>query len=79
MTVNGLMCEVTYNITAGGTLNGVLVGPRSFRGNITTGYCPQVITTTSIATTATMNGKEEILHTYVRTYVWYRPDATSHS
>ena len=40
MTVNGLQCEVTYTIIAGGTLNGDLVGPRSFNGNVTAGRCP---------------------------------------
>ena len=28
VTLNGLACGVTYTITAGGTLNGQLVGPR---------------------------------------------------
>ena len=40
VTVNGLECGVAYTITAGGTLNGDLVGPRSSHGNITTGPCP---------------------------------------
>lgn len=40
VTVNGLECGVTYTITAGGTLNGDLVGPRSSQGNITVGPCP---------------------------------------
>ena len=42
VTVNGLMCEVEYTITAGGTLNGQLVGPRIFLGNVTTGSCPEI-------------------------------------
>ena len=66
VTVNGLECEVTYNITAGGTLNGDLVGPRSSHGTITAGYCPQVMTTatsptttiTSSLTTTAINGKK---------------------
>ena len=41
MTVNGLMCEAEYTITAGGTLHGNLIGPRSSYGNITTGLCPE--------------------------------------
>jgi len=40
VTVNGLQCEVTYTITAGGTLNGRSVGPISSYGTITTGSCP---------------------------------------
>ena len=39
VTVSELMCGVTYNITAEGTLNGDLVGPRSSLGNITTAPC----------------------------------------
>ena len=39
VTVNGLECGVTYTITAEGTLNGSLVGPRSSYGSITTGPC----------------------------------------
>ena len=44
VTVNGLECGVTYTITAGGTLNGDLVGPRSFHGTVTTGPCPSDMT-----------------------------------
>jgi len=40
VTVNGLQCEVTYTVTAGGTLNGDLVGLRSSYGTITAGPCP---------------------------------------
>ena len=40
VTVNGLECRVTYTITAGGTLNGDLVGPRSSHGTVTAGPCP---------------------------------------
>ena len=40
VTLNGLECETNYTITAGGTLNGVLVGLRSSHGNITTNPCP---------------------------------------
>ena len=36
MTVNGLKCEVTYTIIAGGTLNGSLLGPRSSHGTVNT-------------------------------------------
>ena len=58
VTINGLVCGVTYTITAGGTLDGQLVGPRSFHGTTTTGPCPPMITTT-VATTS-MTSKEEI-------------------
>ena len=40
VTVNGLECGTNYTIIAGGTLNGVLVGPRSSHGNISTNPCP---------------------------------------
>ena len=59
VTIDGLECEVTYNITAGGTLNGALVGPRSSHGTITSGPCPPPMPTPSVATPS-MNGKEEI-------------------
>ena len=42
VTIYNLRCGVTYTITAGGTLNGDLVGPRSSYGNIITGPCPVV-------------------------------------
>ena len=54
VTVDGLECEVTYDITAGGTLNGALVGPRSSYGTITSGPCP--------LTMPTMSGRKE-MHT----------------
>ena len=41
VTVNSLLCGVTYNITAGGMdNNGTLVGPGSSYGPIITGVCP---------------------------------------
>ena len=40
VAVDGLECEVTYTIIAGGTLNGDLVGPRSSHGTVTAGPCP---------------------------------------
>ena len=40
VTVNRLDCGTNYTIIAGGTLNGVLVGPRSSHGNTTTNPCP---------------------------------------
>ena len=61
--IDGLQCEVTYAIIAGGTLNGVLVGPRSSHGTITSGPCPPPMPTPSVATPS-MNGKEDI-YTYV--------------
>ena len=65
--IDGLECEVTCTIIAGGTLNGALVGPRSSHGNITSGPCPPPMPTPSVATPS-MSGKEEIC-TYVRMYV----------
>ena len=40
VAINGLECEVTYTIIAGGTFNGDLVGPRSSYGTVTAGQCP---------------------------------------
>ena len=57
----GLMCEEEYMISAGGTLNGDLVGPRSPYGTINAGYCPQVMTTTTSPATTTMTGKDNIV------------------
>ena len=59
VTIDELECEVAYNVTAGGTLNGALVGPRSCHGTITSGPCPPPMSTPSVATPP-MNGKEEI-------------------
>ena len=59
VTVNGLECGVTYNITAGGTLNGELVGPRSSHGSITAGPCPPMMTTTIIPTTSMTSKKRD--------------------
>ena len=44
--INGLECEVTYSIIAGGTINENLIGPKSFVGNVTAGLCP--LTTSKI-------------------------------
>ena len=41
VTVNGLKCGVKFNITAGGTLNGDLVGPRSFHRAVIP--CPSIV------------------------------------
>ena len=57
VTVNGLECEVIYTTTAGGTLDGQLVGPRSSHGTITAGPCPPGMTTTSVPT-ASVTSKE---------------------
>ena len=59
VTIDGLQCEVTYDIIAGGTLNGALVGPRSSHGTITSGPCLADMPTPSVDTPS-MNGKEEI-------------------
>ena len=37
--IPGLNCQETYTVNAGGTVNGTLLGPRSFHENITTGDC----------------------------------------
>ena len=41
VTVDGLECETSYTIKAGGTLNGNLVGPTSSYDIITTNTCPE--------------------------------------
>ena len=41
VTVDGLECETSYTIKAGGTLNGNLVGPASSYDIITTNTCPE--------------------------------------
>ena len=64
VTIDRLQCEVTYDIIAGGTLNGALVGPRSSHGTITSGPCPLPMLTPSVATPS-MNGKEGYVHTYM--------------
>ena len=58
VTINGLACGVTYNITAGGKINGQFVRPRSSLGTITAGPCPPPVPTTTVATTS-MTGKEK--------------------
>ena len=68
VTVNGLECGVTYTITVGGTLNGDLVGPRSFHENVTAGLCPK---NEDGNEDGNGNGMEDMLHLYVRTYVCY--------
>ena len=63
--INGLMCEMEYTIVAGGTLDGVLVGPRSSHGIVTAGPCPPIaVTTTATITSVTVIGKE---HSYIET------------
>ena len=64
VTVDGLECEVTYDITAGGTLNGALVGPRSSHGTITSGPCPLPMPTPSVETPS-MSGKEICMYMYI--------------
>ena len=51
--------EVTYTITAEGTLNGALVGPRSSHGTVTSGPCPAVMPSPSVPTPL-MSGMDEI-------------------
>ena len=42
VTISGLQCGVTYNITAEGALNGTLVGPGSPHGVVAAGPCPVI-------------------------------------
>ena len=49
VTIDGLACGVTYTIIAGGTLNGVLVGPRSSHETVTTSPCSVISTTSTTA------------------------------
>ena len=49
VTIDGLECEMTYSIIAEGTLKGILVGPRSSHGTISTGPCSVVSTTSTTA------------------------------
>ena len=61
VTVGELACGVTYTITAGGTLDGQLVGPRSSHGTVTAGPCEVVPTTTTSVATTSMTGKKIII------------------
>ena len=42
VVINDLQCGVTYNITAEGVLNEMLVGSRSSHGSITPKPCPMI-------------------------------------
>ena len=42
VTISGLQCGVTYNITAEGMLNGTLVGPGSPHEVVAAGPCPLI-------------------------------------
>lgn len=44
----GLDCRESYVVIAGGLRDGMLVGPTSSHGEITTGLCMMPITTTMI-------------------------------
>ena len=60
VTVEGLKCGVTYGITAGGTFDGALVGPRSSHGTVM-GDCSIMMTpTTTLTTSTSMNSKRRI-------------------
>ena len=48
VAISDLQCGVTYSFIAEGMSNGLLVGPASSHGNITTGPCP-VMTSEYIA------------------------------
>ena len=45
VTVNKLVCNATYTIIAGGTLNGRLIGPRLWHETINTSLCEEVVAT----------------------------------
>ena len=58
LTLEGLKCEETYTITAGGTFAGTsegdLIGPRSSHGSFTAGSCK---TATTMVPTPSMHGE----------------------
>ena len=58
VTLEGLKCEVTYTIIAGGTYGGIaeedLIGPRSSHGSFTAGPC-EIATT--MEPTPSMSGE----------------------
>lgn len=66
VTVDGLMCEVEYTITVGGTLNGQLVGPRISLGNITPVSCLDTSPTASPTVSPTVS----LSTSKSTTYVW---------
>ena len=47
VTVRNLQCQQTYTITAGGILNGMLVGPQFRQETVTAGSCSTTPTPTS--------------------------------
>ena len=65
-----LNCTIVYNIIAGGTRNGTLVGPRSSHGTITAGPCT-INSVTAIAATGKC-----ALHAYVRCVTYYKYNYT---
>lgn len=48
---DNFQCDVTYTISAGGTLQGELVGPNLLFGNVMSGPCPPEVTSTSVMPT----------------------------
>ena len=72
--ISGLNCLEAYTVTAGGTLDGTLVGPRSSHEPITTGVCMPTVA----PTTSSMIGKSFVklyiiiflmcVRSYVRSY-----------
>ena len=40
VVISDLQCGIEYTIVAEGMLNGAIVGPGSFHGNVTAGPCP---------------------------------------
>ena len=53
IVIEGLDCRESYIVVAGGLLGGVLVGPQSSHGSITTGICAISVTPTSSMVTST--------------------------
>ena len=64
VTIDGLECEVTYDIIAGGKLNGALVGPKSSHRNITAGPCP-LSSSSTVSPNTCKNSKFILLHMYM--------------
>ena len=52
IVIQGLDCRESYTVVAGGLLDGMLVGPQSSHGTITTGICVISVTPTSSIVTS---------------------------
>ena len=67
--MDGLTCEVVYTILAGGTINGVLVGPTSSYGTIVSGPCPITITPV-LSPSYGMEFIHYVVITYLHMYIY---------